>query len=477
MTSYMCDKMSPNSDFREHPVYTGYHANEIGDIWSDRSAIFIQGHKDACGYERVAVSYGDPVAKKIVGRHVFVFECFNGPVDSSQYQIDHINSDISNNQLENLQMLSATDHARKTNTGRKSTSGLSKLKPIFRYRLDTSGSMVDMQEYPTTQEAASVCRVSTKSIYKALKDSSRLAGGFYWKHVTQPDLEGEAWVCLRDPRFRSIEVSDKGRVKSAYGVISYGSKRPDGYRATSASGKHYSVHFLVCFAFHGKAPSDTHTVDHIDRVRDNNSADNLRWATKKMQSDNAISIPVIAYHADGTEFGRWISSSEAAKAIGGTATNIVACINGRCGTHKGYIWKRADGATPRITRTSTAKPVIAYHSDMSEFQSWASVQEAAEDIGGVVGSINACLAGHFKTYKGYIWKRPESIEAKLSPAMAAKRLYQAKAVAAYDVNDVEVHRFVSAAAAGRSLGISAAHITKCCNGTRKTIGGFTWKKV
>jgi hypothetical protein len=152
-------------------------------------------------------------------------------------------------------------------------------------------------------------------------------------------------------------------------------------------------------------------------------------------------------------------------------------INGRSGTHKGYIWKRADGAAPKVMRTSIAKPVIAYHADMSEFRSWPSVREAAEDIGCVVGSINACLAGHFKTYKGYVWKRPASIDAKPSPAMTARKLHSAQAVAAYDMTGVEAHKFISAAEAGRSLGISAAHITKCCNGTRKSAGGFTWKKI
>jgi hypothetical protein len=469
--------MPPTDDFREHPLYAGYYANEVGDVWSDRSARFIQGHKDAAGYERIGISYGHPTKKKIIFRHVFVFECFNRVVDSSTHQIDHIDSDITNNLVKNLQMLSIADHARKTHAGHPNKSGPARCKSIARYLVNDAGAPYDIVEYTTLREAASACHTCPKSLYKALKDPSKLIGGFYWKYADQPDLEEELWVCLRDPRFRSVEISNQGRVKSVFGVKSFGYKNSAGYRIVTISGRAYCVHSLVCLAFHGKAPSDTHTVDHIDRVRDNNSADNLRWATKKMQSDNAVSIPVVAYNADGTEFGRWVSAAEAARAVGGTATNIASCINGRSGTHKGYIWKRADGAAPKVMRTSIAKPVIAYHADMSEFRSWPSVREAAEDIGCVVGSINACLAGHFKTYKSYVWKRPASIDAKPSPAMTARKLHSAQAVAAYDMTGVEAHKFISAAEAGRSLGISAAHITKCCNGTRKSAGGFTWKKI
>lgn len=41
-----------------------------------------------------------------------------------------------------------------------------------------------------------------------------------------------------------------------------------------------SVHRAVCLAFHGLPPSDGHTqVDHINRVRHDNRAVNLRWVT------------------------------------------------------------------------------------------------------------------------------------------------------------------------------------------------------
>ncbi|MBP5408823.1 MAG: HNH endonuclease [Prevotella sp.] len=40
------------------------------------------------------------------------------------------------------------------------------------------------------------------------------------------------------------------------------------------------VHRIVATAFHGKAPSEQHVVDHIDTNRHNNRPENLRWLTK-----------------------------------------------------------------------------------------------------------------------------------------------------------------------------------------------------
>lgn len=42
-----------------------------------------------------------------------------------------------------------------------------------------------------------------------------------------------------------------------------------------------TVHRLICEAFHGPAPLG-HEVDHIDDVKTNNAASNLRWVTKSV---------------------------------------------------------------------------------------------------------------------------------------------------------------------------------------------------
>ena len=60
-------------------------------------------------------------------------------------------------------------------------------------------------------------------------------------------------------------------------LISHGIKRP------------ITVHSLILWAFRGGPPQDgqQYSVDHIDRVRENNKVSNLRWATQVEQNQNS----------------------------------------------------------------------------------------------------------------------------------------------------------------------------------------------
>jgi len=48
----------------------------------------------------------------------------------------------------------------------------------------------------------------------------------------------------------------------------------------------FRVHRLVCEVFNGKAPENKNIVDHINRIRDDNKAENLRWVTHEENANN-----------------------------------------------------------------------------------------------------------------------------------------------------------------------------------------------
>lgn len=59
----------------------------------------------------------------------------------------------------------------------------------------------------------------------------------------------------------------------------------NGYRVIKVKGKPYPVHRLIAEAFISN-PLNKPTVDHVNRVKDDNRVANLRWATEKEQADN-----------------------------------------------------------------------------------------------------------------------------------------------------------------------------------------------
>lgn len=66
----------------------------------------------------------------------------------------------------------------------------------------------------------------------------------------------------------------------------FGSSNRCGYKQVQLQGKTYKAHQIVCRAFHGLAPEGKPCVDHINRTRDDNRPENLRWASIKENNDN-----------------------------------------------------------------------------------------------------------------------------------------------------------------------------------------------
>ena len=109
---------------------------------------------------------------------------------------------------------------------------------------------------------------------------------------------------------RTPQVSSLGRVRTAYGIVTEGTDRTDGYRRAKINGKTPYVHRLVAQAFLGPPPSKEHTqVNHIDNDPANNRADNLEWVTPLENTK----------HSYDTNAERKSGASKQSCSVGGTA--------------------------------------------------------------------------------------------------------------------------------------------------------------
>ena len=83
-------------------------------------------------------------------------------------------------------------------------------------------------------------------------------------------------------------IRDDGAVLDKNGKVwKYGHNDRDGYKIIQIDKKIYRIHRLVAETFIPN-PENKPTVDHINRIKDDNRVENLRWATTVEQNTNRV---------------------------------------------------------------------------------------------------------------------------------------------------------------------------------------------
>lgn len=244
--------------------------------------------------------------------------------------------------------MNAKEHAIKTRIGKKSKSGITQSKPIIRFKLDENDEQYDIKEYRNVTSAVEDMKCTEANIRKGLFSKTKILGKYYWEYakiIEDDKFKNEVWKKLHDidDKFKDIkhEISDFGRIKSFHGIISYGFLNSSGYMRVSINKKNYAVHTLVCLAFCGEQPSKKHSVDHINKITDDNRKENLRWATSEDQSDNNNSKPINVFK-NGEFVGKYKSMAFASRELDLYVNCIHAYIKGiQKGPHRGYTFELA----------------------------------------------------------------------------------------------------------------------------------------
>ncbi len=344
-------KTFSDDEWYVHPKYQTYAADTGGNIYNIDTKQKLNYLPNAAGYIEVKL-YIDGQGSSVLG-HRFVYECFHGLIDAG-IEIDHRNTQKSQNMIGNLTALTRRAHAKKTrrdNPHMSEKRATTCSKAILRIELNDEKMVAATVRY----DSAKLAVVAGGSGHKAhaIRDAIQkrtLYKGYYWQYDLPADLPGEVWKTLKHDH-RTFVVSSEGRVKTSYGA-SFGSNSGQGYLSIGFGNSHYRVHLLVCLAFHGSAPPDLvdPTVDHRDGVRSNNTPTNLRWADRALQGLNRVSTKkVLGYQrTDPTKmFGPFDSITLAGKEMSVSPSSIISVCKGNrlsAGSHAGaqLAWKYVD---------------------------------------------------------------------------------------------------------------------------------------
>ena len=150
--------------------------------------------------------------------------------------------------------------------------------------------------------------------------------------VESNEIEGEEWRQVPDsiaPGNNSF-VSNKGRVKTHFGIIMTPTPRKDGYVAVHIGCKTLLMHRVILTAFGIEPPSPAHKFgNHKDLDRSNNCLENLEWCTASENTQHShannstrksnahkMSMPVRCKRDGNDEWIKYESLKEAARVLG-----------------------------------------------------------------------------------------------------------------------------------------------------------------
>jgi biotin operon repressor len=189
---------------------------------------------------------------------------------SEKHVAYHIDNDKTNNKIENLRWAEINTDNIINATNDRGSKTLS--KKVIQIKDDTV-----IKIHNSVIGAAKELGLSHGNISKCANGLKKSEGGFEWKYEEDPDLTDEEW---KEHEKTGYMVSNKGRILIKRGKT-YGILKKNNYMAINDK----YLHRLVAETFIDN-PENKKTVDHIDGNKQNNCAENLRWATMKEQLAN-----------------------------------------------------------------------------------------------------------------------------------------------------------------------------------------------
>lgn len=217
------------------------------------------------------------------------------------------------------------------------------------------------------------------------------------------------------------------------------------------------------------------------------SAAGFQWSYNKVENLDTVIIegtPIVQFSLLGEQIKVFSSIKTAAKELNLYPAQISKSCrlknNYRAGN---FLWRYLkdveDSQNIEGYINPLSKKVYQYDINGTYIQEYNSLVDAAKDLNLSSANLTTCCQGKQKTVGGFQW----SYEKKdfIDPATNERNQNHfwssnKKSISQYSKKGVFIASFKSAHDAARANNIKgSSHITECCNGKRKTCGGYIWK--
>lgn len=202
-----------------------------------------------------------------------------------------------------------------------------------------------------------------------------------------------------------------------------------------------------------------------------------RWIRKELKNGNSILIKSIYAVPSNEPWEPWeIFFIAQYKSLGYKLTNATKGGEGLHGKDNPFFGKKHDLST-RLKMSSlrkNKKAVNQYDLNGNLIGTYASIREADRQTSTGWSKISAVCNHQYgqKTAGGFVW-RFEGDPFTLKYDNPAEHLR--KAVCQYDKTGTLLNTYSSTVEASGAVGPSSGNISRCCNGSLKTAGGFVWR--
>lgn len=149
-----------------------YEVSNLGKVKSLKSNVILRGQSTKDGYIRVRLWNGHDYASKMI--HCLVAEAFiSKPDNENQYEVDHIDNDVSHNSVDNLQWLTHKENLEKSF---RLNHQIKPKKTV--YQFDLNGNLV--ANYESVNEAYRQTKI--RHISECATGKQKTAGGYIWSY-------------------------------------------------------------------------------------------------------------------------------------------------------------------------------------------------------------------------------------------------------------------------------------------------------